>query len=478
LELSSSSLAMAPPLLAGTLEKQSKWRKEWVPRFMVLHADRVDYYLSAPAIVDGDNIQGRRGFFPVLEVCAVEELGRPHCISVGGELLSCHSEAEQQRWLEQLTIAAGNTQGTQGRPSWSSPGSSFVQVLSLAQSHSPAPAQPPFQASNHFVVLLPDGQARELQLHQQTTVELSPPGILTALLLDEGSAAAAATRAFCTMPLCDKNVSDFTFPVHQLAKSAATGQWRLGVRVHGHRVLVGSANLRPVVIGLLSLTLALLCAGNLVVSAIAVIVSAGLLEFERLRGHDSQTARQEVTFSVETVHALPVSAPIGRSRTSSCDSESGRRLSGSQTSSLCATMPAWVGNWRLDKTCSERYDDILADLGVNFMLRKLADAANSEMIITLTATHVVIHVKIWVSVWDEVPVDGSWTVKPVPPGSKYKGNCRLRIVAKTDTSLETISEFVDGTSLRDTLEVAEDGESFTRTVVRGDLTCKRVFVRF
>jgi hypothetical protein len=472
---------MAPPLLAGTLEKQSKWRKEWVPRFMVLHADRVDYYLSPPAIVDGDHVQGRRGFFPVFDVYALEEAGRPHCISVGGELLSCHSEVEQQRWLEQLTIAAGNTQQTQstpGRLSWSSPGSSFVQVLSHAQSHSPPPAVPSIQATNRFVVLLPDGQTRELQLHQQTTVELSPPGILTALLLDEGSASTAGTRAFCTMPLGDKNVSDLTFPVRPLAKSASTGQWQVGVRFHGHRLIPVSANLRLVVIGLLSLTLAFLCAGNLLGAAVVVVLSAGMLLLERFRGHESQRARQEVTFSMESVEALSIPAPIGRSRTSSCESESGRRLSGSTAvPSSCATMPAWVGDWRLDKTCSESYSGILADLGVNYMLRKLADAATSEMIITLTATHVVLHIKVWVSVWDEVPVDGSWAVKPVPPGSKYKGNCRVRIEAKTDTSLEMISEFVDGTTLRDTLEVAEDGESFTRTVIRGELTCKRVFVR-
>ena len=56
-------------------------------------------------------------------------------------------------------------------------------------------------------------------------------------------------------------------------------------------------------------------------------------------------------------------------------------------------------------------------LGVNFVLRKAADAANSVMTITTSPTHVSIHLMIWVAVQDSMPLDGTFVSKGLPPGS-------------------------------------------------------------
>merc|ERR1712232_1535559 len=108
-----------------------------------------------------------------------------------------------------------------------------------------------------------------------------------------------------------------------------------------------------------------------------------------------------------------------------------------------------------------------------------ADAANSVMTINTNATHVTIHLKIFVVVEDIVPIDGTWAEKPVPPGSnKMSGNCRVKLTKNSANELEMYTEFPDGMGcLRDTLTVHEDGNSFVRVVVRGNLSVTRVFRR-
>lgn len=145
-------------------------------------------------------------------------------------------------------------------------------------------------------------------------------------------------------------------------------------------------------------------------------------------------------------------------------------------SALASAAPRWVGRWKLDKTCSQLYAPILEDMGVHYLIRKAADAANSILTITTDQRNVNIHLKIWVSVEDCIPLDGGWTSKPVPPGAKMKGECRVRLTKNTDTELEMYTEFPPGFGdLRDTLTVHADGQSFTRVVVRGNLSVTRVF---
>merc|ERR1719188_1200454 len=95
---------MAPPKLAGMLEKQKRWRKEWCYRFFILRSNRIDYFLKPPAIVDeedtSDPPRGSIHLHRGVWFSALEEPGRPYCVRVGEELLSCNSRAEQQRWLE------------------------------------------------------------------------------------------------------------------------------------------------------------------------------------------------------------------------------------------------------------------------------------------------------------------------------------------------------------------------------------------
>lgn len=140
--------------------------------------------------------------------------------------------------------------------------------------------------------------------------------------------------------------------------------------------------------------------------------------------------------------------------------------------------PRWAGTWRLDKARSELYESVMADMSVNWCIRKAMDAKVSRLIISRTATHLTLQVKSLVNLEDSVPLDGSWIEKPVPTGSKMKGIARLRMTKHSASELEMLTEFPGGWgSLRDTLTVAEDGRSFSRRIARSDtLFITRYFV--
>merc|ERR1712094_18311 len=102
--------------------------------------------------------------------------------------------------------------------------------------------------------------------------------------------------------------------------------------------------------------------------------------------------QRKVKFSVECV--AMATAPIVASPTTS--------LTPSPTpSSSLGLAPnstqRWVGKWALDKSCSQKYEPIMADLGVSWVLRKAADSANSTMDISTTASHVKIVAKVYVT---------------------------------------------------------------------------------
>ncbi|CAE7648914.1 unnamed protein product [Symbiodinium pilosum] len=122
-------------------------------------------------------------------------------------------------------------------------------------------------------------------------------------------------------------------------------------------------------------------------------------------------------------------------------------------------------------------------MGVNYLIRKAADAKTSVLIISKSATHVNFVVKNLVTVEDVLPVDGAWVPKPVPPAGRMRGEMRLRLTKSTENELEMVTEFPPGEgSLCDTLVVDPDGNSFSRRVVRirsdgTQLECTRVFRR-
>ena len=83
--------------------------------------------------------------------------------------------------------------------------------------------------------------------------------------------------------------------------------------------------------------------------------------------------------------------------------------------------PRWVGRWKLDRACSEKYEPILADLGVGFIFRKAVDTAKTTLTISTTATHMNFNLQLWAfNIEEEFPLDGSWDVKPVPRSKKRR----------------------------------------------------------
>jgi len=398
-----------------------------------MRADRIDYYLMPP-IIDDEDDEARRGSIALCKATPAEEPGRPFCIRIGAELLSCRTQAEQNRWIDAVNQAA--------------------EALSLSMPRSPDRIDifaAEFLPGMQLVMLRPDGLVEMVKQREPSTVLLSgADSIVSILHFDEphhatsgsftrtkSSEAFVGTRgahALSTLSLVGCTSGDeIVFPVQPLASlQCLTGrhcesQWRLHVRV---------------------------LSDELVLSLAMIVLVGGMLVMETQRPHVGKTQRR-VTFIVD--------------RVSKNDAVPG---------ALFTSTPKWVGQWMLDKACSESYDPILADLGVMYIVRKAADAANSVLTISLSPTDVTIHVKIWVSVEDCIPLDGSPAVKPVPPGSKMKGRCTVRLTKCTDTEFEMLTTFPAGNGeLRDTLVVHEDGESFTRVVVRGDLSVTRVFRR-
>jgi len=423
---------MAAPVLAGTLEKRARWRKEWRARFCVMRQDRIDYFMQPPAIVDDENSERARGSIPLCEAVATEEPGRPHCIRVGDVLLSCASQAEQQRWLKTILAAAGVDSS---RPP-------------------PRPHATSDEVEEPALVLLPPGgPARELQWREPWSVLLASADSAAVVLLQDGCGTGGCTWA-CRLQVFGAAVGETSFPAEPLGRSAA-GQRGLRVQVRDSEP-AATAGL-PVPAGsCLCLAAAVLAAGSVALAALLLAAMAVLLAAlpQKLL---PPPAQRRITLSIEGLEDNSATAPAP---------------------TLAVAAPLWAGRWRLDKACSEKYEPILADMGVNYLLRKAADAVKSALIISVTETHVTIHVKTLVAVEDTLPLDGSWAWKPVPPGGRMRGQMRVRLTRVSALELEMLSEFPNGEGeLRDTLTVHEDGSSFTRKVVRGELSVTRIFRR-
>lgn len=458
----------AESFLAGMLEKKSHWRAEWGLRFLVMRQDRIDYYLTPPAIIDDESCESRRGFIPLTLASATEDSGRTYCIQIGTELISCKNEAERQRWLATINTAAAVVRAEAQKETLKEMQSAALSASNLLFLREDGPlCQLPWQEPTTLVLPSTSSSVTLLFLHGdapgRTERANSFNSFTTEVPLSNGSGA----HAMCRIALPGPELAvpaKVASPVHLLteplelicsAEGTSTGRWQLHVRLDENTLLSATSADRKIFQNVAGATCALavacLLGGSRNMAVMALLVTCILL-FMQANKMPPAPSKRQMTMAVERLEEV-----------------------GSALDAASAA-PRWVGRWKLDKTCSELYAPILEDMGVHFLIRKAADAANSTLTITTDQENVNIHLKIWVSVEDCIPLDGSWTSKPVPPGAKMKGDCRVRLTKNTDTELEMYTEFPDGFGdLRDTLTVHADGQSFTRVVVRGNLSVTRVF---
>jgi len=142
------------------------------------------------------------------------------------------------------------------------------------------------------------------------------------------------------------------------------------------------------------------------------------------------------------------------------------------------TEPLWIGRWKLDKSCSDPYEPILAELGITYLLRKAIDAKTSTLQIECKDSAVVLTVTNLVTVVDVLPMDGSHILRPVPPGAKVKGTMKVRLVSHTPTELVLSSELPEGEGeLVDVTTIHEGGAWLSRRTKLGQTEVTRVFRR-
>lgn len=446
---SEAALQSTNTVTAGILEKRGQWRNEWACRFFVMREDRIDYFLNPPEVMSETNIEERRGFIALSQASPVSEDQRPYCIRIGNELLCCASAAEQRAWISTINAAAAAARAR-------------VETQEV-----PEVQKSPLEAA-HLVLVVPEQQPRHINWNEVQSVDLpDPQSSVTVLFLacqDPGSTASGA-QAMCQVPLHQVRDGQAVFPIQLLSSATiANSDQNLCINVSSNSLVTTKAEQNLVPFAACVLAAALLLAGSSNAALLCVALVAGLL-LREARAAPLSAGRRQVSFAASGVE-VGSSQAVGPSTAVA-------------TSNAVSQQPRWVGQWRLDKSCSESYDPVLSDLGVSWPLRKAADAANSIMIISLAPTSVKIHIKLWVSIFEELPLDGSWATKPCPPGSRtIKGNCRVCLTKQSENEIEMLTEFPDGNGqLRDTLLVAEDGQSFTRVVVRGALKVTRVFRR-
>lgn len=352
---------------------------------------------------------------------------------MGPDLLSCKTLADQQRWLEAITTAC-------------------ARIADAARAQPEAEARP-LPSVTKLLLLPAQGAPMPLEWKREYSLPLLPAVPLLLMDTERGGAYGLALLEVPERP------GATSLPLKSLQEARPEMPWELRVQVHRWEPVQDLLYLRPLLptLGCLALAIALLLAGLWKCALLALCASGGL----SCRIRQASPPKQAIAFSVEGLEPV-------------------EDVSKDDISPLVkpSTAPRWLGKWQLDKSCSQPYEPILADLTVNFVLRKAADAANSVLTLSMDDTAVTVHVKIFVSVEDTLPLDGSWTEKPVPPGAKIKGMSRVRITKLTETEFEFLTEFPGNHgTLLDSLVVSEDGQSFVRVVTRNALSCKRVFRR-
>lgn len=435
--------------LAGMLEKQSRWRKEWSERFFVMDEDCIKYFVSPPAFLE-DTAEESRGKIHLAGLVAeiAQDVGRPYCIRVGRDLLSCKSEPEQRKWLQAINGAAGALDG----PS------------AASESAQTRPRCTDDEEPN-LVLLRNDGPSQAVHWRQPTTVQLATPSTCILLWMDESRLGGG--QALCRLALHQCHVgTSASFPAESLGGSHEPAVKSLSVKVIGADSLGKYAAFVPLILGIISVLSSMIWLWRLETSGLAVALLWHAWHWTQA------TPVRQITFMVEDLvkadqpHSAPeqneAEGPVPAPR---------------------EEQPNWCGTWTLDKSCSEKYENILKDMGVNYVIRKAADAKTSVLVISKSISHVTFIVKNLVTVEDVLPVDGAWVRKPVPPAGRMKGEMRLRLSKCTQNELEMVTEFPPGEgSLCDTLVVNNDRSSFSRRVVRTrsdgtELECTRVFRR-
>jgi len=463
-------------LLAGTLEKRSQWKKKWNHRFCVVWRGHIDYFLHAPKHMEEvyEAEDTRRGTILLCsEGLAVSEPGRPFCINVSGELLSCINEEEQQRWLNVISMAA---------KSWAcGPGPGPLSaLLALPASADVADDLLP-QAEELSLQLLPSEEPpRRLGWQEKTSVLLTGKHSAPTLLVLDRSGTTAA--AFCRLDFHGVPTGEAAFPL--MTAGGSPTKLRLDAQILSSEMMgestkpgssiIGEGVSLTCLLGVLALALSCAVLGKAnACSFVTVLAMVFVLLEIRIVGspkvHPHEESQKEITFMVERLTAgIEATVPHSLGICSEAQISPSAPLDHLEFRPTLVS-PRWLGLWKLDKARSDKYEPVFADMSVNFLIRKAADAKVSYLDISKSDTHLTILVKSLVNVEDSIPLDGSWVSKPVPTGSKMRGMCRLCLTKCTDSELEMYTEFPEGWGvLRDTLAVADDGQSFSRRIARSD----------
>mmetsp|Transcript_55870 Transcript_55870/g.104829 ORF Transcript_55870/g.104829 Transcript_55870/m.104829 type:complete len:469 (-) Transcript_55870:35-1441(-) len=459
--------------LAGVLEKQSRWRKEWCDRFCILEEDFINYFVKPPAILSDDAAREEvKGRIPLAGLLAepMEEPGRPYCIRLGRDILSCKTQAEQQKWLQAIRAATridGHLQGHRDDAACHDAVPMRVSgAHNMTRSNPPSTGHCNGQEEPELILLDPEGPQKALAWREAVSVRLVPGSAVLVLILDHAMArngSSSHPQALCRLALQHCQPGSHVFKVESLGRGGAgTCASEITLRV---QVLSSSTPQAGKYSASYYSAFGAVCLLAWCYSALFYAV-AGLPLV--LYWFQSLQRLQHVTFQAEKLvraeHPSPQAEVI-------------------RTDVHQEAPPRYSGQWLLDKSCSEKYEPILKDMGVNYLIRKAADAKTSVLIISKSATHVNFVVKNLVTVEDLLPVDGTWVTKPVPPAGRMRGEMRLRLSKSTENELEMVTEFPPGEGgLRDTLVVDADGNSFSRRVVRirsdgTELECTRVFRR-
>lgn len=466
--------------LAGILEKCSRWKREWSPRFFILRGDRIDYYLEPPDDFDEDE---PRGTLSLSLASPAEEIGRPCCIQVGSVLLSCACPEEQRRWIESINDVYGactpataypsNAAAARRRSTSSNCSFDSEETARLARQVSGPAAFEPAEASLVLLIGHADGARSEVRpLRWRETVNCSLPtgeNCAHVLLMDS----AGGTQGICRVPLQQSRTSCCV--IQRFSKASRNLEGALEVVVQScEKSGVAPHNLFLYAYSCLALAAAMAYASASYVVAISVTVSAVLFALDA-HGRCSTVAkhtRDQATISVvryvQSYAANPTPTPTHAVRLVSSTSA-----------------PLWVGRWLLDKSRSEPYEPILLDMGMNFILRRAIDAKTSVLVLSVGTTHMVINVKTLVTVEDTLPLDCSWVTKPAPPATKHKGNMRMRLLRHSSHEIVLSTELPNGAGeLRDTTTVHADGAWFSRKTEKfgpaqntADIVVHRVFRR-
>jgi len=237
------------------LEKQSRWRKEWSERFFVMDEDCIRYFVSPPAFLE-DTAEESRGtlYLAGLVAEAAQDAGRPYCIRLGRDLLSCKTEPEQRRWLQAINAAAGagDTQHTGREP-----------VLQRKSSVSSADKEP-----NLFLVH-PDGHHQVVSWRQPVSVHLAPSSCALMLILDASiENSSSASQALCRLPLSKYQPgTSASFPVEFLGGESMERLLRVQVLESS---LLSYTEFLPLILGIVSVLSSVLWLWRLETSGLAV----------------------------------------------------------------------------------------------------------------------------------------------------------------------------------------------------------------